>query len=92
MHIKESMDGCVLIWTSDESIVPIISPFFFYINFNRLSLAEVYALAANFFLKFRLIIIYSLIILFLQEWGDPRTEEFYYYIKSYSPVDNVRTI
>ena len=25
----------------------------------------------------------------LQEWGDPRKEEFYYYMKSYSPVDNV---
>jgi protease II len=28
----------------------------------------------------------------LQEWGDPRKEEFYFYMKSYSPVDNVRTI
>lgn len=26
----------------------------------------------------------------LQEWGDPRKEEFYFYMKSYSPVDNVR--
>lgn len=25
-----------------------------------------------------------------EEWGDPRKEEYYYYIKSYSPVDNVR--
>ncbi|MCI30883.1 prolyl oligopeptidase family protein, partial [Trifolium medium] len=25
------------------------------------------------------------------EWGDPRKEEFYFYMKSYSPVDNVRT-
>ena len=25
----------------------------------------------------------------LQEWGDPRKEEFYFYMKSYSPVDNV---
>ena len=25
----------------------------------------------------------------LQEWGDPREEEFYFYMKSYSPVDNV---
>ncbi|KAF8021782.1 hypothetical protein BT93_G2039 [Corymbia citriodora subsp. variegata] len=25
-----------------------------------------------------------------EEWGDPRTEEYYYYMKSYSPVDNVR--
>ncbi|KAJ3689177.1 hypothetical protein LUZ61_018341 [Rhynchospora tenuis] len=24
-----------------------------------------------------------------EEWGDPREEEFYYYMKSYSPVDNV---
>eukprot|EP00250_Pteridium_aquilinum_P010436 c19386_g1_i1 orf=41-2374(+) len=24
-----------------------------------------------------------------EEWGDPRKEEFYYYMKSYSPVDNV---
>ena len=24
-----------------------------------------------------------------QEWGDPRKEEFYYYMKSYSLVDNV---
>ncbi|PHT73290.1 hypothetical protein T459_24075 [Capsicum annuum] len=23
-----------------------------------------------------------------EEWGDPRKEEFYYYMKSYSPVDN----
>ncbi len=27
----------------------------------------------------------------LQEWGDPRNEEFYFYMKSYSPVDNVST-
>ncbi|XP_027155752.1 uncharacterized protein LOC113756182, partial [Coffea eugenioides] len=26
----------------------------------------------------------------LQEWGDPRKEEFYFYMKSYSPVDNVK--
>ncbi|KAL6192299.1 hypothetical protein ACLB2K_033390 [Fragaria x ananassa] len=25
-----------------------------------------------------------------EEWGDPRREEFYYYMKSYSPVDNVK--
>ena len=25
----------------------------------------------------------------LKEWGDPRKEEFYFYMKSYSPVDNV---
>nr|XP_009773549.1 PREDICTED: prolyl endopeptidase-like isoform X2 [Nicotiana sylvestris] len=25
-----------------------------------------------------------------EEWGDPRKEEFYSYIKSYSPVDNVK--
>ncbi|GAB2275323.1 hypothetical protein Dimus_010088 [Dionaea muscipula] len=25
-----------------------------------------------------------------EEWGDPRQEEFYYYMKSYSPVDNVK--
>lgn len=24
-----------------------------------------------------------------EEWGDPRQEEFYFYMKSYSPVDNV---
>ncbi|XP_073131886.1 uncharacterized protein [Henckelia pumila] len=24
------------------------------------------------------------------EWGDPRKEEFYFYMKSYSPVDNVK--
>ncbi|PIM97653.1 Oligopeptidase B [Handroanthus impetiginosus] len=24
-----------------------------------------------------------------QEWGDPRKEEFYFYMKSYSPVDNI---
>ncbi|KAL5993377.1 hypothetical protein ACLOJK_014301 [Asimina triloba] len=24
----------------------------------------------------------------VQEWGDPRKEEFYFYMKSYSPVDN----
>jgi hypothetical protein len=29
--------------------------------------------------------------LFVQEWGDPRKEEYYYYMKSYSPVDNVST-
>lgn len=29
------------------------------------------------------------LLLLLQEWGDPREEEFYFYIKSYSPVDNV---
>ncbi|KAF3648838.1 Prolyl oligopeptidase family protein isoform 3 [Capsicum annuum] len=27
-----------------------------------------------------------------EEWGDPRKEEFYYYMKSYSPVDNVSNI
>ncbi|KAJ7954632.1 Prolyl oligopeptidase family protein [Quillaja saponaria] len=27
-----------------------------------------------------------------EEWGDPRKEEFYFYMKSYSPVDNVRTL
>ncbi|CAK7339812.1 unnamed protein product [Dovyalis caffra] len=25
-----------------------------------------------------------------EEWGDPRKEEFYHYMKSYSPVDNVK--
>ncbi|XP_073302677.1 uncharacterized protein [Primulina huaijiensis] len=25
-----------------------------------------------------------------EEWGDPRKEEFYFYMKSYSPVDNVK--
>ncbi|XP_050372229.1 uncharacterized protein LOC126790128 [Argentina anserina] len=25
-----------------------------------------------------------------EEWGDPRREEFYHYMKSYSPVDNVK--
>ncbi|KAL5830648.1 hypothetical protein ACOSQ3_020116 [Xanthoceras sorbifolium] len=25
-----------------------------------------------------------------EEWGDPRKEEFYIYMKSYSPVDNVK--
>lgn len=25
-----------------------------------------------------------------EEWGDPREKEYYYYMKSYSPVDNVR--
>lgn len=25
-----------------------------------------------------------------EEWGDPRVEEYYYYMKSYSPVDNVK--
>ncbi|EEF49642.1 protease 2 [Ricinus communis] len=25
-----------------------------------------------------------------EEWGDPREEEFYFYMKSYSPVDNVK--
>ncbi|KAG0458622.1 hypothetical protein HPP92_021750 [Vanilla planifolia] len=25
-----------------------------------------------------------------EEWGDPRIEEYYYYMKSYSPVDNVK--
>ncbi|GJN39425.1 hypothetical protein PR202_gb28543 [Eleusine coracana subsp. coracana] len=25
-----------------------------------------------------------------EEWGDPRKEDYYYYMKSYSPVDNVR--
>lgn len=24
-----------------------------------------------------------------EEWGDPRKEEYYFYMKSYSPVDNV---
>ncbi|KAL0000282.1 hypothetical protein SO802_019884 [Lithocarpus litseifolius] len=27
---------------------------------------------------------------FIYEWGDPRKEEFYFYMKSYSPVDNVK--
>ncbi|RZB89644.1 Protease 2 isoform B [Glycine soja] len=27
-----------------------------------------------------------------EEWDDPRKEEFYFYMKSYSPVDNVRTL
>lgn len=26
-----------------------------------------------------------------EEWGDPRKEEFYHYMKSYSPIDNVET-
>ncbi|RVW51275.1 Protease 2 [Vitis vinifera] len=26
----------------------------------------------------------------LGEWGDPRKEEFYFYMKSYSPVDNIK--
>ncbi|XP_077231275.1 prolyl oligopeptidase family protein [Tasmannia lanceolata] len=26
-----------------------------------------------------------------EEWGDPRKEEFYFYMKSYSPVDNVKS-
>jgi hypothetical protein len=30
-----------------------------------------------------------LFVLLVQEWGDPRKEEYYYYMKSYSPVDNV---
>uniref|UniRef100_A0ACD6APA0 Uncharacterized protein n=1 Tax=Avena sativa TaxID=4498 RepID=A0ACD6APA0_AVESA len=25
-----------------------------------------------------------------EEWGDPKKEEYYYYMKSYSPVDNVK--
>ncbi|KAG6520120.1 protease 2-like [Zingiber officinale] len=25
-----------------------------------------------------------------EEWGDPRREEFYFYMKSYSPVDNIK--
>ncbi|XP_022763876.1 uncharacterized protein LOC111309190 [Durio zibethinus] len=25
-----------------------------------------------------------------EEWGDPRKEEFYFYLKSYSPVDNLK--
>ncbi|VFQ86339.1 unnamed protein product [Cuscuta campestris] len=25
-----------------------------------------------------------------EEWGDPRKEEYYFYLKSYSPVDNVK--
>ncbi|CAA6655717.1 unnamed protein product [Spirodela intermedia] len=25
-----------------------------------------------------------------EEWGDPRKEDFYFYMKSYSPVDNIR--
>jgi len=25
-----------------------------------------------------------------EEWGNPKNESFYYYIKSYSPVDNIR--
>ncbi|EEC81356.1 hypothetical protein OsI_24549 [Oryza sativa Indica Group] len=29
-------------------------------------------------------------LLGMQEWGDPRKEEYYYYMKSYSPVDNVK--
>ncbi|GLT87154.1 hypothetical protein SLE2022_052530 [Rubroshorea leprosula] len=27
-----------------------------------------------------------------EEWGDPRKEEFYFYMKSYSPVDNVMAL
>jgi hypothetical protein len=30
-----------------------------------------------------------LFVLLVQEWGDPRKEEYYYYMKTYSPVDNV---
>ena len=26
----------------------------------------------------------------MQEWGNPTKEEYYYYMKSYSPQDNVR--
>ncbi|XP_057796875.1 uncharacterized protein LOC131012924 isoform X1 [Salvia miltiorrhiza] len=25
-----------------------------------------------------------------EEWGDPRKEEFYFYMKSYSPIDNIK--
>ncbi|KAJ4974395.1 hypothetical protein NE237_007569 [Protea cynaroides] len=27
-----------------------------------------------------------------EEWGDPRKEEYYYYMKSYSPVDNIKAL
>nr|GMD69165.1 protease 2 [Ipomoea batatas] len=33
---------------------------------------------------------YSIVHILLQEWGDPRKEEYYFYMKSYSPVDNVK--
>ena len=29
------------------------------------------------------------VLALLQEWGDPQKEEFYFYMKSYSAVDNV---
>lgn len=35
------------------------------------------------------LIINSCLLSLVQEWGDPRKEEYYYYMKSYSPVDNV---
>ncbi len=31
----------------------------------------------------------SSILLLLDRWGNPNDEEFYHYMKSYSPVDNV---
>ncbi|KAI3474334.1 hypothetical protein Pfo_029157 [Paulownia fortunei] len=30
------------------------------------------------------------LLLLLQEWGDPRKEEFYFYMKSYSPVETLQ--
>jgi hypothetical protein len=43
-------------------------------------------------LVFLLVYCFSfLFFLFVQEWGDPRKIEYYYYMKSYSPVDNVST-
>lgn len=39
----------------------------------------------------RSIVKFLLFLVLLQEWGDPRKEEFYFYMKSYSPVDNVST-
>lgn len=35
------------------------------------------------------LVINSCLLSLVQEWGDPRKEEYYYYMKSYSPVDNV---
>jgi oligopeptidase B len=29
-------------------------------------------------------------VVLMQEWGNPAKEEYYYYMKSYSPQDNVR--
>ena len=75
-----------LIWRSDMSLISIISPYpHLSYNFIQLSLAVVSPWVAGFYTHLST-------IMFLQEWGDPRREEFYHYMKSYSPVDNVRTI